>query len=108
MYPLNILNFHGMLHAVLLAFVCWHRHARRDSAILAYVINFTWPRSLQPLPRVMRGSRTAEPSVWCQLQSMQLCSMQGQRSFVLRKSTQEWCSVTFSDKAAERRQYTEK
>ena len=49
-----------------------HRtHARRDSAILA--------------------------KLWCRLQ---LCSMQGQRSFVWHESTQEWCSVTCSGRTA--------
>ena len=43
--------------------------------------------ALQPLPRVMeeRVPHTAKPSCWCQLQSTQLCTMQGQRSFVLCK-----------------------
>ena len=34
--------------------------------------------------------------------------MQGQRSFALRETTQELCSVTFSDKTAKRCQRTEK
>ena len=33
----------------------------------------------------------------CQLQSIQLCTIQGQRHFVLCERTQEWCSVMLSD-----------
>ena len=83
------------------------RHARRDSTILVYAIRSTWPRPIQPLPRVMGGPRTVKPRLQCQLQSTQLCTVLGLRSFVLHKSTQEWCSVVFSDKTAERCQRTE-
>ena len=37
----------------------------------------------------------------CQLQSTQLCTIQGQRRFVLCESTQEWCSFTLSDSIEE-------
>ena len=55
---LKIPNFHSVLCAVYIAFVCRLYRAldliaRRDSAILAYVIRSTWPRPLQPFPRVV-------------------------------------------------------
>ena len=55
-----------------------------------------------------KGSTHGEAKFWCRLQSKQLCTMQGQRRFVLHESTQEWCSVTFSGKTAKRHQPTVK
>ena len=109
MYPLNILNFHDALCAVLIAFFCRLYGTadmlyRRGSAIVAYIIHSTWPRLLQPFHRV-RGPRRRSQVLTCQLQSTQLCTVQGQRSFGLLESTQEWCLVMFNDTTAERHQH---
>ena len=56
-------------------------HMVQDSAILAYVILSTQLRPLYLFPTV--------------------------RSFALCEPTQQWCSVTFSDKTAEKHQCTE-
>ena len=64
-------------------------------------------RPFQPSPRRGEGVHTWQSQIWCRLQSKQLCTMQGQRSFVLHESTQEWCSVTLSGKTAKRHQLTE-
>ena len=57
-------------------------------------------RPFQPSPRRGEGVHTWQSQIWCRLQSKQLCTMQGQRSFVLHESTQEWCSDTFSGTTA--------
>ena len=66
-------------HCTCLSILSHYKHARQDSAMLAFVICSTWPRPLQPLCRVMGGDVpcTAKPSFPCQFQSTQLQTMQG-------------------------------
>ena len=111
-YPMNIPNFHGRLYTVLIAFVC-------QLYCTANVLNKIPPFWLTSF--ALRGPGSFTHSLW----SWGGCSMRGEArllvsigkhgsmhyakkiSFVLHKSTQEWCSVTFSEKTAERCQCTE-
>ena len=87
-------------HCICLFALLHRTHATRDISILVYIICSAWPGPFSRPLREGKGSIHGEAKFWCRLQSKQLCTMQGQRSFVLHESTQEWCSVTFSGNTA--------
>ena len=76
------------------------------ACMYVYLSQSIWGTSTAQLPLTLDS---VKPRFQCWLQSTQLCTIyvKTKKLYSKWKCTQEWCSIMFSDKTADRRQRTE-